>query len=80
MMNLRLTLPPPYINSNEPSPSPTPYPQALVTEPPSIESTTPDAVEVLNELNPLPDLMNSTPNKQAINEDYQLILLLYPTG
>ena len=69
---------PPYINSNEPSPSPTPYPQALVTEPPSIESTTPDAVEVLNELNPLPDLMNSTPNKQAINEDYQLITTTLP--
>ena len=62
----------PHNNSNEPSPSPTLYPQALVTEPPSTESTTPDAVEALKELNPLLDLMNSTLNKQANNEDYQL--------
>ena len=62
----------PHNNSNEPSPSSTLYPQALVTEPPSAESTTPDAVEALKELSPLPDLMNSTLNKQANNEDYQL--------
>ena len=56
-------------------PSPTPCPQALVTEPPCTEhtqladsilsrhssNTTPDTVEVLQELNPLPDFMNSTP-------------------
>ena len=81
---------PPHNNSNEPSPSPTSCPQALVTEPPSTEktqradiilshdsrNTTPDAVEALQELNPLPDLMNSTQKKingfQVIKEDYQL--------
>ena len=39
-------------------------------------NTTPDAVEGLQELNPLPDLMNSTQMKingfQVINEDHQL--------
>ena len=58
------------------SPSPTCCPQALVTEPPSTENTTPDAVEVSQELKPLPDLMNSRQQKingfQVINEDYQL--------
>ena len=88
----------PHSNSNEPSPSPTPCPQALVTEPPSTKhtqladiilsrdsrNTTPDAVEGLQELNPLPDLINSSQKKlngfQVINEDNQLILLLYPTA
>ena len=64
----------PHNNSNKPSPSPTFCHQALVTEPPSTENTqladiilshdsrntTPDPVEDLQELNPLPDLMNST--------------------
>ena len=44
-----LTNSPPHNNANEPSPSPTPCPQALVTEPPSTENTTPDAVEGLQE-------------------------------
>ena len=87
----------PHNNSNKPSPSPTFCPQALVTEPPSTENTqladiilshdsrntTPDPVEDLQELNPLPDLMNSTQKKingfQAINEDYQLDTTALPS-
>ena len=87
----------PHNNSNEPSRSLTPCPQALVTEPASTEhtqladiilsrdsrNTTPDAVESLQELNLLPDLINSNQKKlngfHVINEGYQLILLLYPT-
>ena len=81
---------PPHNNSNEPSPNPTSCPKALVTEPPSTEktkradiilshdshNTTRDAAESLQELNPLPDLINSTQKKingfQVIKEDYQL--------
>ena len=84
------TGPPSLNNSNEPSPSLTLGPKALVTEPPSTKNTqladitlfdnsrntTPDAVEALQELNSLPDLMNSTQQKisgfPVINENHQL--------